>query len=82
MELYLTEIAKNSYEIFAIQILGNMAIQDIVYARHMSNCKCLMDYLINQFNESRNIEERNEICITLRNIVYHRDAEITWFYFI
>ena len=73
----MTEIPKNSYEIFAIQILGNLAIQDLSYATHISNFKSLMNYLINQFNDSRNVDERNEICITLRNLVYHRDTDIT-----
>lgn len=77
LEEYLTvNSSRHSFEIFAVQILGNLASQreySIQISRHLPICR----WLSAQLNSAESKELRNEILICLRNLLFHQDQQVT-----
>ncbi|KAJ2999418.1 hypothetical protein HDV02_003036 [Globomyces sp. JEL0801] len=68
--------SRGSYELFAIQILGNLASQEI-YAVEISQYESLTKWLVENLEKSKDQECRNELCITIRNMLYHRNLSVS-----
>ncbi|KAI8902678.1 armadillo-type protein [Globomyces pollinis-pini] len=68
--------SRGSYELFAIQILGNLASKEI-YAVEISQYESLTKWLVENLEKSKDQECRNELCITIRNMLYHRNLSVS-----
>ncbi|KAJ3276059.1 Importin alpha subunit (Karyopherin alpha subunit) (Serine-rich RNA polymerase I suppressor protein) [Terramyces sp. JEL0728] len=64
-----------TFDLFAVQILGNLAVHK-THAETVVGHNSLCTWMIRNFSGNRDLELRNEILITLRNLVFHRDPEI------
>jgi hypothetical protein len=77
LQEYLNSAKSNqSFEIFCVQIVGNLAVhQD--YTEKIVGCYSLCQWLVRTMGATRDQELRHEIGITLRNLAFHRNANIT-----
>jgi hypothetical protein len=77
-------IAQNNLKVFAIQILGNIARYNFVdfsnseLAHTITDTTVLSAFLVKCFRDFKVPRDiQNEVCICLRNLVFHRNASIT-----
>jgi hypothetical protein len=71
-----SHFSKQSFGIFAVQIIGNLVVHK-EYAENLASHYGLCQWFCKSLTETFDNELRNEICITLRNLLHHNSSYLT-----
>ena len=67
--------SRHSFEIFAVQIIGNLCSHS-EYALRVVEHAHISQWLVAYLNAAELKELRSEICISLRNMLFHQNATV------